>query len=694
MSGHATLRDLHVAAFDTVDPGNGGVLFVDRWGEVFPLRSGASDETRTLVQPDNIGQVATVKLLEHGGGDVVLTVTGGYNQAGSTTITFDAAGDWVIFYSIETSSGFYWRIMGQEGTDVLQTNMTLGTVTAGRVNGEYVVDGYTYAATRAGIQAAIDAAIAAGGGRVRIPVGEYTIDSPLLIDAASNINLVGDGWGTVLKLADNLTALSPGDIPNVLEITNSSGVRVGNLCVDGNYAGQAGMPHLTMRFAAVAEGTGGMTIQYTGAGSAATLTISSATLTTSCTGAAVDDLNLDLTAAGYDTLAELVAYINGLANYTCTKTATYAANSYTPGMTEGTVADIKSAPVAVPWNSSGDPTEIEIYGNCLFVQDSDHVTIDTCELKNAAHIGVLFYSGCTNFQVVHCSAHHCNWRPIEVWPDDEVGLDDTSQGLIGFNDVGESYNTPIAIEYVNDTACLVIGNKVRITDSTFSAGTDCLKGGIHFYKGGGHVAIGNSLWGCGIWVSSDTGSLKHHSIIGNRIDGRYVADGYESYGININGDYCVVQGNTVNDTYYAGFTILGGEYCVVSGNVFSNMANAIIAYLTADNNTFVDNQFDTISGDVITDAGTNNTWIRHANGRVEYGVPNGSNVVEWFSEPLMVERSANPPAPAEGTAIIWMSDGTGAMLGDDGDVLIASTAGGVTKYAVLFDHSAGTAWPA
>jgi hypothetical protein len=40
---------------------------------------------------------------------------------------------------------------------------------------------------------------------------------------------------------------------------------------------------------------------------------------------------------------------------------------------------------------------------------------------------------------------------------------------------------------------------------------------------------------------------------------------------------------------------------------------------------------------------------------------------------------------------IWMSDGTG--LGDDGDIIISSTAGGVTNYAILFDHSAGTLWP-
>jgi hypothetical protein len=56
----------------------------------------------------------------------------------------------------------------------------------------------------------------------------------------------------------------------------------------------------------------------------------------------------------------------------------------------------------------------------------------------------------------------------------------------------------------------------------------------------------------------------------------------------------------------------------------------------------------------------------------------------------LLERSSNPSAPAEGKWVMWMSDGTGH--GDDGDVLIASTAGATTNYAIVFDHSAGAAF--
>jgi hypothetical protein len=56
----------------------------------------------------------------------------------------------------------------------------------------------------------------------------------------------------------------------------------------------------------------------------------------------------------------------------------------------------------------------------------------------------------------------------------------------------------------------------------------------------------------------------------------------------------------------------------------------------------------------------------------------------------LLERSADPAEPAEGECIIWMSDGTGK--GDDGDILMASKAGGTTLYSIIFDHSAGSAW--
>jgi hypothetical protein len=52
------------------------------------------------------------------------------------------------------------------------------------------------------------------------------------------------------------------------------------------------------------------------------------------------------------------------------------------------------------------------------------------------------------------------------------------------------------------------------------------------------------------------------------------------------------------------------------------------------------------------------------------------------------ERASDPANPAEGQSIIWQSDGTG--FGDDGDIVIKVTAGGVTKTVTLVDFSAVT----
>jgi hypothetical protein len=62
----------------------------------------------------------------------------------------------------------------------------------------------------------------------------------------------------------------------------------------------------------------------------------------------------------------------------------------------------------------------------------------------------------------------------------------------------------------------------------------------------------------------------------------------------------------------------------------------------------------------------------------------------WLEHINMLERSSDPTEPTEGHAVVWMSDGTGK--GADGDIMIASQAGGATKYGTIFDHSGGSSW--
>ena len=120
-----------------------------------------------------------------------------------------------------------------------------------------------------------------------------------------------------------------------------------------------------------------------------------------------------------------------------------------------------------------------------------------------------------------------------------------------------------------------------------------------------------------------------------------------------------------------------------------NMPAAIVNYqvcnavvpLTAVNDN---DQIEVRVYHTLTDAGGDSTLS------IDYVsiVPIAKEVI--VSQLRLAERSADPVQPQEGTAVIWMSDGTGK--GDDGDVMIGSKAGGVAKYKILFDHSAGIGW--
>jgi len=96
-------------------------------------------------------------------------------------------------------------------------------------------------------------------------------------------------------------------------------------------------------------------IQYVGSGSACTMTISSNTLTTSCTGDAASNLNVDLTNASYDTLTELIAYIDGLAAYTAIITnysVPQQGNTHSKTLADVAAQNIKTASYAVSCDKS------------------------------------------------------------------------------------------------------------------------------------------------------------------------------------------------------------------------------------------------------------------------------------------------------------------------------------------------------
>ncbi len=134
MTAHRVLRDLF-RAFDQSgpgllpDPGSGGTITVDSWGQICSVVT-AEPEARTLARPTSEGLLAAV-VLDADGGNLTLTVTGGYNQDGDEPITFGDAGDLVLFYSVKVGAVYRWQAIANSGTNVSMEDWAIDTATIG-----------------------------------------------------------------------------------------------------------------------------------------------------------------------------------------------------------------------------------------------------------------------------------------------------------------------------------------------------------------------------------------------------------------------------------------------------------------------------------------------------------------------------------------------------------------------------------
>jgi len=99
------------------DPGSAGTITVTMYWQICSVVTAAA-ETRTLAQPNRPGIIATV-VLKTDGGDLTLTVTGGYNQDADTAMVFADAGDFVTFISLDIGGSYYWRVLTHAGELVI-----------------------------------------------------------------------------------------------------------------------------------------------------------------------------------------------------------------------------------------------------------------------------------------------------------------------------------------------------------------------------------------------------------------------------------------------------------------------------------------------------------------------------------------------------------------------------------------------
>jgi hypothetical protein len=113
MPAHRVLTDVFKAAKfygEESDPGDGGSFRVSRSPSCLALVS-EGIETRVVEQPDRPG-LFLIMYMTVDGGDIAVTVTGGYDDIGTTVFDFTDAGQYAVFISIQSAPNEYeWRLL-------------------------------------------------------------------------------------------------------------------------------------------------------------------------------------------------------------------------------------------------------------------------------------------------------------------------------------------------------------------------------------------------------------------------------------------------------------------------------------------------------------------------------------------------------------------------------------------------------
>lgn len=128
-------HDFFKGPADIPDPGYSATesertITIDKQDGVCGVVTTGTGDARTLRRPTKSGVVGTV-VLDTDGGDLTLTVTGGYNNDGDTAIVFPSAGNFVRFVSIKFGGAYYWRAIAQEGTDAKMENASIDALSIG-----------------------------------------------------------------------------------------------------------------------------------------------------------------------------------------------------------------------------------------------------------------------------------------------------------------------------------------------------------------------------------------------------------------------------------------------------------------------------------------------------------------------------------------------------------------------------------
>lgn len=116
MPPHNFFRNWREAPWYLMDPGTGEALENSRVGTYHINIAASASETNTLAAPSRVGLLLGIVAETVGAsGTRVVTVATAYDEAGGTTITFSASGQWVLLMSFKVDDVYLWRVVEFEG---------------------------------------------------------------------------------------------------------------------------------------------------------------------------------------------------------------------------------------------------------------------------------------------------------------------------------------------------------------------------------------------------------------------------------------------------------------------------------------------------------------------------------------------------------------------------------------------------
>lgn len=193
---------------------------------------------------------------------------GGIDIASATNWTMENVYIGTTYYayrtSISTTNATSWQIPTGRGVSITVASSTAPN----RGQADYVTDG---ADDQVQIQAAMDAASAAGGGRVQLSEGLFNLyrqptvitwpgalgNGYFTLSVPSNITLEGQGSSTILRLANaqsdggHTTAIITNEAQSDSLLTGNDNITIRNLTIDGNKDNQSGFGEWRGRYAPI-----------------------------------------------------------------------------------------------------------------------------------------------------------------------------------------------------------------------------------------------------------------------------------------------------------------------------------------------------------------------------------------------------------------------------------------------------------